>query len=65
MQQQFVVDKEVARAFCLNLGTLRNYRSKNQGPPFYRIGGRILYSLDEVRQWFQANRVEPKGDRCS
>jgi hypothetical protein len=31
--------------------TFRNWRSAGVGPPFVRIGGRIFYRPDAVREW--------------
>lgn len=37
--------------------TLANWRSQGIGPPFSKIGGRILYRLDLVEQWEQKRTV--------
>ena len=37
-------------------GTLANWRSKRRGPPYHKIGGRVLYRLDEIERWEQQNR---------
>ncbi len=31
--------------------TLSNWRSAGRGPPWRRIGGRVLYPVDSLRQW--------------
>ena len=36
---------------------LWRWRSAGKGPPFYRMGGRIVYLKAEVVRWFQDQRV--------
>ncbi len=46
-------------------GTLANWRSRGEGPPFLKIGGRIFYEPEAVRDRVQAHRrsstMEPLG----
>jgi hypothetical protein len=35
--------------------TLANWRSKRDGPTYYRLKGRVLYRLDDVLAWEKAN----------
>ncbi len=39
------------------LQTLSNWRHKKQGPDFQKLGSRVLYPLDKVIEWEQANQV--------
>ena len=32
-----------------------------QGPPFYKIGGRIWYKRSDLDRWREARRVDPAG----
>ena len=42
--------------------TLANWRWAGNGPKFTRIGGRILYDLNELVQWEDKRTVEHTGD---
>lgn len=33
------------------IGTLGNWRYRGEGPPFRKIGGRVLYPVPEFRNW--------------
>lgn len=44
------------------VGTLSNWRIRNYGPGYYKIGGSIRYAEDELLEWVEQNRVEPKED---
>lgn len=39
----------------VDVGTLANWRSKRQGPPFHRFGRAVLYRADLVEQWESKN----------
>lgn len=34
-------------------------RHKRMGPPFYRLGRKIIYRGEDLNVWAEANRVEP------
>ncbi len=38
---------------------LAQWRHKNMGPPFYRLGRKIVYRGSDLNAWAEANRVEP------
>jgi len=38
---------------------LAQWRHKNMGPPFYRLGRKIIYRGVDLNAWAEANRVEP------
>jgi hypothetical protein len=42
-------------------GTLCNWRSKNQGPAFIRVGRNIRYSLEDLQAWVDEHRVSILG----
>lgn len=44
----FLTPKELAQRGRLNHQTLANWRHKRQGPPFIRIGTRVLYPIEGV-----------------
>ena len=46
----------------VSVRTLANWRWAGNGPKFTRIGGRILYYLNELVQWEDKRTVEHTGD---
>ncbi|MGC2941962.1 helix-turn-helix transcriptional regulator [Brevibacterium sp. FAM 24638] len=42
----------------ITTGTLANWRATGTGPPFIRIGGRILYRRVDLDRWAAAHLVE-------
>ncbi len=37
--------------------TLANWRSAGRGPPYFKIGMRVLYDETDVAQWIETRRV--------
>jgi hypothetical protein len=47
---------KAAAKLSVTIGTLANWRTKQIGPPFYRVGGLVLYADDEVDRWIASGR---------
>ncbi|WP_204115754.1 helix-turn-helix domain-containing protein [Shimia biformata] len=40
---------------------LAQWRHKNKGPAFYRLGRKIVYRGSDLNAWAEAHRVVPAG----
>lgn len=40
--------------------TLATWRSRKLGPPYVKVGGRVLYPLDKVQAWEQRRTLNAK-----
>lgn len=38
---------------------LAQWRHRGTGPPFYRLGRKIIYRGEDLNAWAEARRVEP------
>lgn len=54
---KLLTERDVVALYGLNLGTLRNHRSKGIGLPFVRLEGKVRYRLQEVEAYIQNHRV--------
>ena len=45
--------EKVAKLFGLNVGTLANWRAKKIGPPYVKVGKKVLYRVLDVQKWLQ------------
>jgi hypothetical protein len=56
-------DNEVAKVLSLNVQTLRNWRWKNQGPAFVKMGQArrsiVRYKGQDLLDYMEKNRVTP------
>ena len=51
-----LTERELACHWRISQRTLQRWREAGTGPPWFRIGGRVLYGRDEVRAFENANR---------
>lgn len=49
-------ERELAARWGASKRTLQRWRAESYGPPFLRIGGRILYRLGDVEAFEERNR---------
>ena len=63
----FLTSKEVADRWRLSDQTLANWRSAGKGPPFIRVGTRVLYPLEGIhafeklsQQWLSNTPDQPQ-----
>ena len=38
---------------------LGQWRHKGQGPPYYKLGRKVIYTGSDLNVWAKAQRVEP------
>jgi DNA-binding transcriptional regulator YiaG len=55
-----LTEKEASAYLGIKSQTLQNWRQADKAPPFYRIGGKIIYDLRELQEWMQERR-QPAG----
>ena len=46
---------ELSRRWCLSPRTLERWRWLKQGPDYVKVGGRVLYRLDDIEAFEVAN----------
>jgi hypothetical protein len=54
--------QELAGRYRLKRKTLDNWRSLGIGPPFYKVGNRILYDDAEADAWLASRRRTSTSD---
>lgn len=59
--REFGSEVDIERITGRKRKTLQKDRMLGRGFPFYRLGGQILYDLNEVRQIVRAGRVDGDG----
>ena len=64
MNRIFLTPKEVSDRYGgrIAIGTLANWRWAGTGPRFCRVGGRILYNVDDLAEWEQHRTVASTGE---
>jgi predicted DNA-binding transcriptional regulator AlpA len=58
---RYVNDIEAARLLGVAQTTLIKWRQIGKGPPFLRLGRRVVYSLGVLEAWAAAQMVHPRA----
>lgn len=58
----FAEEREVARLAGLSPRTLKRWRDMRSGPPFVKLGRKILYRRDAVSAWLLSReQIQPRA----
>lgn len=60
IQPEFVNEIGASTITGISAATLRTYRCRGSGPPFYKPAKQVLYKVDELRAWVENARRVPK-----
>lgn len=61
MSEEYVRVDRAAEIIGVSVNTLSYWRWTAQGPPYTKAGSRVLYGVDDLRQWMASRRVVPGG----
>lgn len=61
VHRRFLAEQELAERWNKSRRTLQRMRVDGTGPAFHRIGGSILYRIDDIEAFETSARVEVKG----
>lgn len=56
---------EAARFLGLSHRTLEKHRTYGTGPAYRKIGGRVIYRLDDLQAWAEAGRQTSTSDAAA
>jgi hypothetical protein len=55
---------ELSRRWSLSPRTLERWRWLSQGPQFLKVGGRVLYRLEDIEAFEASGLHHPLKERC-
>ena len=58
MSEQFLNQARLADRWHISPRTLERWRWKGEGPAFVKIGGRVVYRLDDVEAYENGRRCD-------
>lgn len=62
MENNVVIDEKQASAYLgLAVQSLRNRRCRRQGPPYHKLGGRVVYRVADLEAYLDAHRIDPEA----
>ncbi len=57
-RKEYLPAEDIAKLFSLEKNTLNTQRSRGVGPPYVKIGSKVLYSIEEVRAYLKRHTVK-------
>jgi len=55
-------EKEAGRYLSFSVHTLRAWRSKGNGPDYFKLQSRVLYRKEDLDHWVEEHRVRRKKE---
>ena len=62
LPSRFLRTPEAARYLSLSGRTLEKHRCFGTGPAYRRLGGRVVYAIDDLRAWADRGLLHSTGD---
>ena len=59
---RFLRTKEAAQFLSLSARTLEKHRTYGTGPAYRKLGGRVVYSVDDLEAWAARGAVPSTSD---
>jgi len=59
---RFLRTKEAAQFLSLSARTLEKHRTYGTGPAYRKLGGRVVYSVDDLEAWAARGAVTSTSD---
>ncbi|MBV0888822.1 helix-turn-helix domain-containing protein [Komagataeibacter oboediens] len=53
LDEQLLTTPQAAHRLNISPRTLERYRCRGSGPVFRKMGGRVLYHVDDIRYWIE------------
>jgi predicted site-specific integrase-resolvase len=62
-RHEYVDTRRAAAHLGIKFHTMNCWRSRGEGPPFCRIGGRVRYRIADLDAWAERRRRDPSERR--
>ena len=56
---------DLARELTLSVDTLQRWETRRVGPPCVRVGRKVLYRMEAVRDWLREQEARKAGASCA
>jgi hypothetical protein len=61
VEQSLINESVAAEILDLSVQTLRNWRHRNQGPAYRKLGGRaVRYSIEDLQDFMDLKKITPE-----
>ncbi|MFD1914072.1 helix-turn-helix transcriptional regulator [Halodurantibacterium flavum] len=59
---RYLRTKEAAHFLSLSARTLEKHRTYGTGPAYHKLGGRVVYAIDDLQAWVERGAVTSTSD---
>ena len=59
---RYLRTKEAAQFLSLSARTLEKHRTYGTGPAYHKLGGRVVYSIEDLEAWVRRGSVTSTSD---
>lgn len=59
--KEFISEKDTSLMLGVSVATLKSWRHKKVGPNFYKIGGLVRYTDEDIKKWINENYIDLKS----
>ena len=59
--RQLVRETVAARLLGMSRSTLQIWRHERKGPPYYKVGSKILYDVQQLSDWLDSRMIDPEA----
>ena len=56
LPERLMTLQETAEFLRVSSSTLRNWRWKGEGPDGYKVGGRVVFAVEDIERWLLSRR---------
>ena len=60
---KLIPDTQASKILGIAVQTLRNWRQEGKGPAYLKIGRSVKYSIDDLKRFLEAHKINPTGER--
>jgi hypothetical protein len=61
LDEPLLPEEEAAREIHVQKQTMAAWRSRDEGPPYVKVGKLVFYRPSHIRQWLESRIVRPTG----
>ena len=61
MSDAMLTVTEAANFLRIAKQTMAQWRTNKTGPPYHKIGGKVIYSFRDLNEWVESRRRETRG----
>lgn len=59
----WITRDDLATQLGVSPQTVKRWAMRREGPPWMKVGRKVLYNRDSVKEWLRSREIDPRGGR--